>query len=283
MPTTQTRIRQAVDAMFFQLRSIGVADAYDAFWSTALDAFSVHHPTRNSIHWGAASWKLLKESVYAYASMDTHANIYRENVSEGSFPSSTHGLVSYYADDCVVRLDSIKDKLALAAWCLYDVVDPTTRVYTCEDVIESFRTYARTGENRELWIDQIVATLETLSGGPWDFIEEMRHLKIHRLEPRIEIYGAATFHESTYLQPANNHSVEAKLRTRINRRYGSGELARIVLEGCRVDGILYSEENAQNVYSYDDVRTNCYQCIESAANALASCLRMVEAELSQIS
>jgi hypothetical protein len=71
---------------------------------------------------------LLNQSIYAYASMDTHAAIHKETVPKESAPSHTPFLVSYYAGDCVVRLDAITDKAALAAWSLYCVVDPRSHV-----------------------------------------------------------------------------------------------------------------------------------------------------------
>jgi hypothetical protein len=282
MDHVEELVKARSEEIYFGLRSIGIVDSWESFWSMACKKGSPFHPTGNAVHWLVSTWKLHREIVYAYASMEVHARRYKEAIAAEAWPSHTDGFVSYFADDCTVRLDAVRDKLALGMLSLYDAVDVSKRVPDCHGVISRLENYERSGEPKELWLDPIVKSLKSLNGSPWGLIENLRTLKIHRLEPRIELYGARAFHKDRYLAKIESKEGFDRLRDRVTELYGTGDLAEIVFHGCSIDGIFYSDDGVDRVFGYDEIEKTCFQCMTIVSSALSACFKLAEAELSQL-
>lgn len=281
MSTIEESVNVRLQEIYRDLAAKRVEEAWDTCSELGWEKVSRFHPIANAMFWLASSKKIHREMIYAYASMDAHAEKYKEANPKGSRPSHVVPLVSYFADDCVVRLDTFRDKAALAMMSLYEPVDVRKHVPDYPNVLKFFRGYQETGASKEFWLKEIIRALSTLDGGPWALIEKLRHAKIHMLESRIEIYGIEPHHEERYLTKVENEADFAKLKAEIVDIYGTGELAQIVLAGCAVGDAFYLE-GAGRGFGYDEVEASCRECIKISSEAFASCLRIAEAEFGQI-
>ena len=81
-------------------------------------------PKFNAVHWAFNVSSLCQEIVIGYCWMQAHAKLYKEKVGKGSQPAHADFHVSYYADNCITRIDSSRDKLALMIWAYYCPFNP---------------------------------------------------------------------------------------------------------------------------------------------------------------
>jgi hypothetical protein len=82
---------------------------------------------RNAVHWCLDVNRLIDEIVFSYTLMKGYVTLFKKTNPAGNFPSSSSFHVSYYADNCIARLDSCRDKLALAIWAYYCPFNPERR------------------------------------------------------------------------------------------------------------------------------------------------------------
>ena len=75
-------------------------------------------PRFNSVNWMFDCFQLAKEIVYSYCWMSAYA----EEVSEHTGHKEFH--IQYYADNCITRINSFRDKAALLAWAYYCPFQP---------------------------------------------------------------------------------------------------------------------------------------------------------------
>jgi hypothetical protein len=103
---------------------------------------------------------------------------------------NVHFKLSYFADNSITRIASCRDKLALMVWAFYYPFNPEKRPEMLDytSVLDRLKHPLRFGlsfKNHQ----GLVSYLDMLHGQDFDRMVNYRHLKIHRMEPRIEIYG----------------------------------------------------------------------------------------------
>ena len=159
----------------------------------------------NAVHWAFDVNALCREIVYGYCWMKAYARYYQEEVTRNSQPEHVDFHVSYFADNCITRINSCRDKLALMVWAYYCPFNPEKRdeVFDYTKIIERLKFPVKFGltiRNQTVFLE----SLEKLVGKDFKRIQTYRHLKIHRMEPRIEIYGVAAHHGWSYMVPLIN-------------------------------------------------------------------------------
>lgn len=89
-----------------------IHDADEKLRDTA-ERDSPFDPKTNAVHWAFDVSDLCRQIAISYLWMKAYARFYKERVSPGSLTAHTDFHVTYFADNCITRMDSIRDKLAL--------------------------------------------------------------------------------------------------------------------------------------------------------------------------
>lgn len=190
---------------------INLKDAYFSKVSSSDHRFS-------TFLWAYDVRSLCNQIGYSYCWMRAYADYYRASVSEGDLPSHTDFHVSYYLDNCIVRIDSTRDKMALMVWSYYCVFDPEKRLLVYEDIVERLTNQAKFGLALKRGED-FLQYLEQIENGSFKLIEGYRNSKIHRREPRYEMYDVKSHHGWPYLSPQSKQG-EDGIRFEPNKSYG---------------------------------------------------------------
>ncbi len=234
-----------------------------------------HDPRFNAIHWANDVQRLVEEIAFSYALMRAHATLYKESVPVGELPSHAVFHVGYYADNAITRVDSCRDKLALMVWAYFCPFNPDKKeeVLAFESVVERLCHPAKHGlkiANHE----EFISGLTKLNGGSFARIISYRHLKIHRREPRVEVYGVQPHHDWPYLVPIERPEEVAEFERRIRQSSVNLDIANLRIEGSRVDGVLYESRRLKNrLWDLDEVDSLIRGCLELLAESAAICFR----------
>ncbi len=174
-----------------------------------------HDPKFNSFHWLRDCWILGREIEFSVSKMEERAEEYRRQVAEGDRPEHVDRLVSYYADNAVLRLMSFRDKLALCLWSFFNDFNPYQRgkLLNLESVVKRLsrmKSARRVGEGRAL------AILKPLRQREPKILSKCRHLKVHRREPRVELYSVAQHHDWPYLVHLEGKNIDCPPRKHTN-------------------------------------------------------------------
>jgi hypothetical protein len=70
-------------------------------------------PKFNAVHWGFSVSGLCREIAFGFCWMNAYAGYYKSQVSPGTQPANVDFHLSYFADNCITRIDSCRDKIAL--------------------------------------------------------------------------------------------------------------------------------------------------------------------------
>ena len=213
------------------------------------------NPRFNAVHWAFDVTALCREIVYGYCWMKAYARYYQEKVARNSQPTHVDFHVSYFADNCITRINSCRDKLALMVWAFYCPFNPENRdeVLDYPQIIERLKFPVKFGltiKNQECFL----ASLEKLVGKDFKRLQTYRHLKIHRMEPRIEIYGVATHHGWSYIVPVVNQKDINKFDRELSKQYPDEQFREILKEGCYINGVLFDTKKVKdNIWTFDEL------------------------------
>ena len=215
----------------------------------------------NAIHWALDVGKLCREIAYGLSWMKAYAGIYKSKVSPDMLPQHTDLHVSYFADNCITRIDSCRDKIALMAWAYYCAFDPEKIVLTFEEVMERLKGQVKFGLKLKR-IEPFLKCLDSLTGDQFKRIEKYRHFKIHKREPRIELYGVKPHQDWPYMFPLDPKDIkrwQRNLQTQY-RNQTPGEL-KYTEDHCRIDGVLFDRRNVKDrLWDYEDIKTCMEAC-----------------------
>jgi hypothetical protein len=164
--------------------------SYYGFLKSAFRASLPFDPRFNAVHWGFGVGGLCREIAFGYCWMNAYATYYTSKIPPSAQPANVPFHVSYFADNSITRIDSCRDKIALMVWAFYCSFNPENRSETLDyiSVLDRLKHPSRFGlslKNHQ----GLVKYLEMLRGQDFNRMVRYRHLKIHRMEPRIEIYG----------------------------------------------------------------------------------------------
>lgn len=236
-------------------------------------------PRFNAVHWGFDVNRLCKEIAYGNWWMNAYAGYYKSKVTPGMQPSHVDANVAYFADNCVTRIDSCRDKLALMVWAYYVPFNPENRneVLDFSKVIERLRCPLKFGLSIKNQKDFLI-NLEKLRNSDFSRIEMYRHLKIHRREPRIEIYGVKPHHDWPYMLPLVEPKEIGLWRTALRKQYstaGDREL-RMLEEGCYRRGVLFDRRQLKDrLWAFDEIKLRIDNCLTQLLNASAGCFNIL--------
>ena len=231
----------------------------------------------NAVHWAFTVDSLCREIVYSYCWMKAFAGFYKEKIKRNTQMAHVDFHVSYYADNCITRIDSCRDKLALMVWAFYCPFNPEKKPETLnfEGVMERLlypAKFALSLKNQNAFISQ----LQMLNGPDFQRVERYRHLKIHRIEPRIEMYGVKSHHGWDYMFPLFSEKDIRRWNQKLKKEYPGENLREIVKNGCNIDGVFFETRIIKdNIWDYSKVEKHIKTCIEKLLEATGNCFKIL--------
>lgn len=231
----------------------------------------------NAVFWAYDLINLARELVISFCWMEAHANHYKKNNPLGTEPSHSSVYVSFYADNCVTLIDSFKDKLALMVWAFYCSFNPEVKVLTYEEVIERLKNPKKFNIKLK---DQkpFLNFLKTLQSPHFKIVEKQRHLKIHRLSPRVEMHKVGPHQYDQYMLPLTDPKEINAWRKALLKQYNGDLLMTSQIEkGCYIDGILYDRRPLKGrLFEYRNVKRDIKNCLLDSLFAFKKCLNLLK-------
>lgn len=231
----------------------------------------------NAVHWAFAVGSLCREIVYSYCWMKAFAKFYEAKIKRDSQIAHIDFHVSYYAENSITRIDSCRDKLALMVWAYYCPFNPEKKqeTLTYESVVERLlypAKFALSIKNHNAFLDQ----LQKLKGQDFQRMEQYRNLKIHRIEPRIEMYGVKPHHGWSYMFPLFLQKEINRWDQELRIEYPNKELRGIVKNGCYIDGTLFETRKIKDsIWDYSEIKKNIETCISKLLDATGNCFKLL--------
>lgn len=247
--------------------------SYNGFRKSAFKASLPFDPRFNAVHWGFAVSGLCREIAFGYCWMNAYAKQYRSQTPPTTQPANVHFHVSYFADNTITRIDSCRDKIALMVWAFYCPFNPEKRPETLDYamVLDRLKHPLRFGlslKNHQ----RFVSCLETLRGQDFARMETYRHLKIHRMEPRIEIYGVKPHHGWDYMFPLYEQNEIVRWERELEKLYPDREFRELIAKNCYIDGVLFEMRKIKNnLWSYDEIQAQIRSCLAKLLHATSGC------------
>ncbi len=170
----------------------------------------------NSIHWALDTYNLIGQCIYAFLNLKSMAMVYKKYRNSGDHPSHTNPKISFYIDSACINMYTCRDKVALMVWSFFHQFNPANRaeVLVFREILQRLKAPSHFGFELDK-NDEFVKALSLLSNGNFEFkkLEDYRHHKIHRWEPRVEMFGIKKHHGFPYVvfdYEKNNNSAEMK-------------------------------------------------------------------------
>jgi hypothetical protein len=235
------------------------------------------------VHWAFDVSSLCRQIALSYLWVNAYAQFYKETITPGSLPAHTNFYVSYFADNCITRIDSSRDKLALLVWAFYCSFNPERQVLDYPKIVEKLEHPAESGL-RLLKAQPFLSCLKLLQGQDFQRIERYRHLKIHRREPRIEIYGVAPHHDWSYMFPLTEEKEIVRWEKDLEKLYPDPSFRERVKKGCYIHGTLFEQRKIKDrLWNYSDVEKDLNSCVFKLLSATSTCFRILGQRLTSIS
>jgi len=251
--------------------------SYGVFQKAAFRASLPFDPRFNAVHWGFAVNSLCREIAFGFCWMNAYANHFKAQVGQGSQLANVDFHASYFADNCITRIDSCRDKIALMVWAFYCPFNPEKRHETLDYqlVLERLKYPLRFGLNLKGQED-FIELLEILKGKDFDRIETYRNYKIHRIEPRIEIYGVKPHHGWDYMFPLYEKREIQEWEKELEKRYPDNNFREHIKKGCHINGVLFEMRKIKDsLWDYADVSIQIRTSLIKLLKASAGCFTIL--------
>lgn len=239
-----------------RLQSISRAERslYRAFFSDTGYPFETRY---NAIAWAFDCFTLVREIVFSYCWMKAHAKSGRVTRDGSTFQ------MQYYADNCITRINSFRDKAALLAWSYYCGFNPEDRqdVLTHKDIVQRLRYPPRFG----LAITSQAAfltELEKLDAACFGDAKRYRDRKIHRMEPKLLMHAPTQSDGFAYMIPVYKGEDKKRFEAEMKEMYPDATSRRRVRDSCHVGGVLYECRTRKEEYwHYAKVESFTKDCL----------------------
>ncbi len=216
----------------------------------------------NAIHWALDVISLCRQICYGNCWLGAYSGFYKDHVKKGDLPSNVDFHTTYHVDNTITRISSVRDKLGLMIWAYYCAFNPEKRkeVLIYKEVYDRMKHPSKYEINSKI-PNVFIESLERLNESSFVNLINYRHAKIHRLEPRVEIYGVEKHHGLPYkVQLKTEEEIEA-FRKSIKEKFGTSKAGGFtqedieagvqakfirmgweqVEESCTIDGVIYDD------------------------------------------
>jgi hypothetical protein len=213
-------------------------------------------PKFNSMHWAFDVWQLINQILYSICWMDTYAAYYKKHIEEESEAAHVNFHASYYSDNAITRIDSCRDKLSLMVWSYYVPFNPEKKqeILDYPQIVERLRCplkFCLKIEEHEKFLN----SLQNLSDKNFSSLEQYRHTKIHRREPRIEIYGVKSHHDWPYMFLLSSEKEIKEWEKKYSKKYSDDAWRyRDLRKDSTINGYLFDQRNVTGrLWGYNDL------------------------------
>lgn len=219
-------------------------------------------PRINAVHWAFDVSSLCREIIFGYCWMNAYAKHYRQRVPRNSRSAHVDFHVSCFADNCITRINSCRDKIALMIWAFYCAFNPENKdeVLDYSRIVERLKYPIKFGitlKNHNI----LLTSLKRLEGRDFTRIQTYRHFKVHRKEPRIEIYGFANHHGWEYMLPIFDPKDIRKFDRDLSRQYPDKKFREKIKNGCYKNGVLFSTRRIKNsIWDFEELELHIKSC-----------------------
>ena len=243
-----------------------------------------HHPIRNVVIWSYDLASLLGEAILSLKNMMSAARFYRSTTEENLLPSHTDKFVSFYANVLFVLIETIKDKIGLMAYSSLEDFDPVGETYlpNYEMTLKKLKETSKDdNSSHRKWVaDALLSKILLLDkNADFNYVERFRHSKIHRMEPRIEIFGIKPHHDWPYLVKISKDDVSLEIKKideDLKRSQPNEETRNRIIKGCFNKGILYVDKKVEGrLFSYDEVEEKSIKCLKMLLIAVTGCFKVI--------
>jgi hypothetical protein len=263
--------------LLFSNEWVKFSKSYKKFQKSAFQSPLPFDPRSNAIHWGFAVGRLCREIAFGYCWMNAYAKYYREQMSPDAQPANVDFHVSYFADNSITRIASCRDKIALMVWAYYCPFNPEkkTEVLDYAKVLDRLKHPLRFGLSLKD-CKRFLQQLEKLQDSDIIRMVHYRHLKIHRMEPRIEIYGAQPHHGLSYMFSLYEKDEIAKWERELEKQYPNDEHRKRIANNCHINGVLFDRRKIESsIWSYEEVQQKLYRCLTRLLVVTAECFDLL--------
>lgn len=236
-----------------ELKSL--ARTYGKLYKAACEISSSSDYRFNAIHWAIDVMNLINEIQYSFCWLIAYAKGYIQKVKEESRPSHTNFFINYFAANCITRINSARDKLSLMIWAYFVPFNPEKKseILTFSEIIERLKCPVKFSLKIRKH-EQFYASLKELTGSDFTKIEQYRHLKIHRREPRIEIYGIRDHHDWPYIFILDKEEDINKWEDDLTKQYPNKVLREAIKKSSYRNNALFTEKVIKNrMWNYKDL------------------------------
>ncbi len=226
----------------------------------------------NAVVWAFDCFALAHEIVYSYCWMQAHAE--DDSTEEGLRLFQ----LRYYADNCITRISSFRDKAALLAWAYYCAFNPNRReeVLGFSQILKRLQYPPRFGlriKNQRAFLTQ----LERLKAEAFDRASAYRHFKIHRLEPKMLLRPPTDRDGLSYMVPLFRPDEIGRFDDELAEMYPDPRERQLIRKSCFVDGTLLDRRKAKDEFwEYAQVKAFTRECVYTCldvAKGLSAVLR----------
>ena len=241
------------------------------------------HPIRNVAAWGDDITIVLGEMILSVINMMSAARFYKDNVPQTTQPSHNDEFLSYYAKNVFVLIETFKDKIGLLVLSLFEDFDPNSEwLADFEKVMKKLKTYLSSSNDYiKFNADLLLKKLSPLGKEvniEFEFVEEFRNQRIHKMEPRIEIYGKKPFQDWRYLFKIDKSLVSdelIRLDKELSISYPDERIRKDVINGCFIKGELYVDKKLSRLYSYSEIEDAAIKCAKILMSVSADCFKVI--------
>lgn len=254
---------------------ISFSKAYKSLYDASIRSNLPFDPRFNSIHWALDVAGLINEILFSYCWMAAFAGYYRAKIKADSKPGHSYFPVSYFADNCITRIYSCRDKIALMVWAFYVPFNPELQVLDYKEVVRRLKNPIKYGliiKNQEYFLKG----LGIVNGSDFNQIEQYRHIKTHRREPRVEIYGVKSYHGWPYLIPVESPSDIDEFEKKLEKDYPDHQHREIIKKSCYKKEILFNSRTIKNhLWDFDKVQAFIKTSLIKLLKASDCCFRVL--------
>jgi hypothetical protein len=235
-------------------------------------------PKFNSVVWAFDIVHLISEIALSYCWMISFVEYYKKNTTPNSQPSHSDFYVTYFADNAIMRINSCRDKVALMVWAFYCPFNPEKKdeILNYSQILDRFKKphkYCLKLTKHEVFLEQILK----LNSQPFNRISEIRHSKIHRREPIIEIFGVESFHDLGYMIPLTDKNEILKFDEELKRQYPDPDMREVVKENCYIDGILYDSIRLnRHLFDFKEIEEKIHECLYTLLCVTTGCFNVLK-------
>lgn len=235
-------------------------------------------PKFNSVLWAYDLINLLFEIIHGFVWMKAWADFYKKKVPKGSQPSNSFLQLSFYGSTCITLIDSIRDKAALMVWAHYIPFNPDKRdeILIYEEITKKLKN-PRKFHLKISGHQEFLNLLNKLKGINFKEVETFRHLKIHRREPRIELYHAGPHLEIESCLPLNTPELIQKWDEKLMETYpNDADFRDRIKMQCHIKGKPFGSFKTKDiVWEYEKLEKHIFNCLKLLLESSSGCLAIL--------